>query len=329
LGGGERYTASFAKLLLDKNWQVDINWSDPDLTEKLQSRFGLNLSGCRFVREINTEDYQLTFWVSDGSLPMSFSKKTIIHLQFPFTGVGGGSLTNWLKSRFYTFVVNSRFTKSFIDREYHIDSRVIYPPVDTTGFKAGEKQNLILYTGRFSKLTQRKGQQVLVDVFKKISPQLRGWQLVLAGGTAVGTEPAEMQALKNSTSGFPIKIIIDPTYAELKKLMGSAKIFWSASGYGVNEKSDPTRVEHFGITVVEAMAAGAVPLVTNLGGHKEIISKGQDGYLWDTPDELADITQKLVADSKQQASLSRQAITKSKMFNIDHFNAAFSSLLKL
>ena len=42
------------------------------------------------------------------------------------------------------------------------------------------------------------------------------------------------------------------------------------------------RVEHFGISVVEAMAAGAVPLAVGKGGVGEIITPGENGILWDT-----------------------------------------------
>jgi len=37
-------------------------------------------------------------------------------------------------------------------------------------------------------------------------------------------------------------------------------------------------LEHFGITTVEAMAAGCVPLVYDSGGQAEIVSSGYNGY---------------------------------------------------
>jgi glycosyltransferase involved in cell wall biosynthesis len=332
LGGGERYVVSFAKLMLGCGWQVDI-LNPSNLSAPILDRFGIDLTGSHWLaqpyKDLISKIYDLTFWLSDGSLPVSFSPKTVIHMQFPFQNVGGGKLTNFLKTRLYTFVVNSNFTKTFIDREFHINSRVVYPPVAAMEITKAKKRNLILYAGRFSNLAQAKGQPVLVDVFKKISKKLPGWKLVLTGGTNVGADQGELQKLRDSTIGFPIQIITDPPYPELKKLFSETKIFWSASGFGINEAADPTRVEHFGITVVEAMTAGAVPVITNLGGHKEIITSGADGYLWNTPEELAAQTLKLVSDKTLLNQLSAQALVRSKIFDIGHFNAGFKSLLKL
>src|SRR3989344_4594555 len=153
LGGGERYAATFAKLLADLDWSVDIVWPDSAISGQVKSRFNLDLASCRFIHpRPPTINYQLSFWVSDGSLPLSLSRRTIIHLQYPFIGIGGRSLPNWFKSRLYTFVVHSSFTKSFIDREFGVTSQVIYPPIDTAGFTPGRKTNSILYVGRFSNL---------------------------------------------------------------------------------------------------------------------------------------------------------------------------------
>lgn len=41
LGGGERYTLSFAKALLDKGYDVDIEWKSPGIIKLLEKRFGL------------------------------------------------------------------------------------------------------------------------------------------------------------------------------------------------------------------------------------------------------------------------------------------------
>ena len=86
LGGGERYAASFIRLLLDHNWQVDICETHA-VAPSVFHRFGLDISKARVVGEYSTLKslgYNLLFWLSDGSLPTSLAHKTIVHFQFPF-----------------------------------------------------------------------------------------------------------------------------------------------------------------------------------------------------------------------------------------------------
>jgi len=321
LGGGERYTAAFVKLLLDHGWQVDIFWPK-NISSQILDRFGIDISHANYVPQLTTHNYQLIFWLSDGSLPTSFAKKTIIHLQYPFQNNNGRSLINQIKSKFYIFVVNSQFTKQAIDQEYSVNSTVIYPPIDTSLFTPGKKENIILYIGRFSRLTQRKGHDQLIKSFKNL--KLDNWKLILAGGMGVGSTDKDISNLKKLAAGSNIEFVFNPTFSQIQNLCAKGKIFWSASGHSADK---PIQTEHFGITVVEAMAAGAIPVITNLGGHKEIVEDKINGYLWDTPSQLEKITLQLTTDNLQLTTISKAAIARSKIFDISEFNRKFLALI--
>ena len=86
-------------------------------------------------------------------------------------------------------------------------------------------------------------------------------------------------------------------------------------------------MEHFGITTVEAMAAGTVPVVTNSGGHLETVILGQSGYLWDSIDQLVKQTVALAKDEPLLHKIARQAQSRSKLFSVNIFNSAFSKLI--
>ena len=65
-------------------------------------------------------------------------------------------------------------------------------------------------------------------------------------------------------------------------------------------------MEHFGITTVEAMAHGCVPVVVRLGGQLEIVQDGVNGRLWGSLGELVAITRELMADSAGVVALPAQ-----------------------
>ncbi len=260
-GGGERYSMAFAQSLAKKGYRVNVHWRNSSIKKKLEDRFGIELDNVYFVKDIKRGDgYDICFWVSDGSIPLLRARKNILHFQIPFKNIGGRTLLNRMKLfRINSIVCNSKFTKKYIDKEFGVKSIVIYPPVDVEKLKPKRKENLIISIGRFSQLTQAKRQDILIRAFKKIYDfGFRDWKLILAGGVEVGVTDY-VKNLRGKAKGYPIEIIESPSWKAIRKMYGKAKIFWSASGYGIDEKKEPKRVEHFGITVVEAMAGGAVP----------------------------------------------------------------------
>lgn len=330
LGGGERYSMSVARVLADAGYKVEVEWSDASIKKKLEDRFEINLEGVSFVDSVNRGDlYDVCFWVSDGSIPTLKARKNILHFQVPFHDVYSNNLFNKIKMfRIKKIVCNSNFTKGFIDKEYGVKSEVVYPPVDIEKFKSKRKENLIVYIGRFSKLVQAKGQDVLIRAFKTLYDKegVKDWKLVLAGGTEVGAGEY-FEELKKTTTGYPISIVESPSFKKIKELYGKAKIFWSASGHGVDESKNPQRVEHFGITVVEAMAAGAVPIVYNAGGHKEIVTNGKDGFLWERSQDLIETTKKIIQDQKILRKLAQEAKKTSEKFSFKVFEKKFLKLI--
>ncbi|HJY98708.1 MAG TPA: glycosyltransferase family 4 protein [Patescibacteria group bacterium] len=329
LGGGERYSIAFAKVLSDTGWDVNVEWKNPGIKKELEKRFGMDLKEINIVPDVKRGDgYDLCFWISDGSIPTLKARKNILHFQVPFHHTGGNNLLNKMKLfRVDKIVCNSQFTKKFIDREYGVESIVIYPPVATDKIKSKRKENMILFVGRFSELKQLKHQDILIKSFKKmIDSGLKDWRLVLAGGVEVGVD-SNLEKLENLAKGYPIEIIKSPDFATLKDLYGKAKIFWSASGYGENEEKNPENVEHFGITVVEAMAGGAVPLAFDAGGHKEIVENDENGMLWYSPSQLVNETKKLINYPKRLNELSRNAKKDCYKFSTQVFEERVRSLI--
>jgi glycosyltransferase involved in cell wall biosynthesis len=328
LGGGERYTMAVATTLANLSYIVDVEWKDSKTKEKLEKRFDIDLSKINFIDDIKRGDgYDVCFWVSDGSIPTLRARKNFLHFQVPFTNVGGASLINKFKlMRINKIICNSNFTKKVIDKEYGVNSVVLYPPVAVEKFKPKKKENLILNVARFSSLMQSKRQDVLIKTFKAFSEANESWKLILAGGAEVGAKEF-VDKLEKDISGLPIEIIKSPDFKVLKQLYGRAKIFWSASGFGIDEQKEPKKTEHFGIASVEAMAAGCVPIITYSGGHKEIITNGVDGFLWSDAIELYRYTLKVVKNEKLRKVISLKARKDSEKFSYAKFEKTFTTLL--
>jgi len=332
LGGGERYCLTVAEALLNVGWEVDIFWHEEKIKKTLTERLFLDIERVNLVpysprttnllkRKTFESSYDFLFYLSDGSLPFMFGKKNILHFQVPFKHALKKRIQDSFKlRRINSIVCNSLFTKKIIDEKLKIDSRVIYPPVDVINIKPLRKENIILSVGRFSQLLQGKRQDVLVKVFKSMLDQgnLNGWKLVFVGGSDVGGRDF-VRNLRQSAGSYPIDIKENLPFSEVKTLYGKSKIFWNASGFGIDEDKDPERVEHFGIATVEAMAAGCVPIVQDKGGQKEIVQEGRSGFLWLTTDELTSVTQKVAEDTKLLSDISLNAIKRSGDFSKEMF----------
>lgn len=329
LGGGERYILCVAEFLLEKNYRVDLAWQFSNIKKLALNKLNINIE--RVIINPNifkalkkqhnllekykiTSRYDLIFFVSDGSIPLLFGKKNILHFQVPFTNIGGKKLFNQLKLRFIQKIIcNSFFTKKIIDKEFGVKSLVLYPPFSGI-FKPGKKENIILSVGRFDNILHSKKQDILIRVFKELinEKKLKNWKLVLVGGVLHGKD--FVKKLKIEAKDFPIEIKTNVTFEELKKLYAEAKIYWHAAGFGENLIQHPERAEHFGISVVEAMAAGCLPIVFNGGGLPEIISDGKNGFLFDSLDELKKLTIKIANDENARKKLVLKAQQRVKDF---------------
>ncbi len=312
LGGGERYSLTFALGLVSLGYSVEIAWNTRETLKAAELRFGLDLSQIKLNKKAFTlcrgrsslinrfflsRRFNLIFWVSDGSLPFMFSKNNLVHFQVPFMAIGGNKLVNKVKTLFIRkFVYNSQFTASVHENHFPKNkSFVLYPPIDIDNFKEKTKENLILSVARFDSPSHSKRQDVLIDAFKELHKSHPEYQLLLAGGSH-GTS-ATLEILKEKAGSLPIKFIVNPDFTKLKRLYAKSKFFWHAAGYEVDEIANPEKVEHFGMTTVEAMSAGCIPIVIGKGGQKEIISGGA-GFLCENAKEIALNTKLLIEDDK-------------------------------
>lgn len=335
---------SIARCLKDQH-EVFLFWdSTPkeEIISEAKRRFAMDLSGITFVPSLFTPNvslldrlkkskaYDLIIVLSDGSIPF-LGSPMMLHFQTPTEWVSVNPLLNALKFlKVKKTIVNSKFTKKYIDRKYGLDSVVLYPPVDLPERGNVKKEKIILNVGRFgirNAGSSFKKQEALMVAFKKLYDLgIKDWEMVFIV-TVNEQEDDALEAFKNSVERYPISIIESPDLKTVESYYRRAGVYWHAAGFGEDLQKYPDRAEHFGITTVEAMHYGTVPVVINAGGQPEIVTDGKNGFLWNTEEELLEKTKMLIQDEKLREQLRQQAEQRAEYFSVSRFCKELSGLL--
>jgi len=336
LGGGERYLLTIAECLLADN-EVDLVVASGKklLKQKFVDAFNLKLDGLNIVtgpfdpgasvasRWRFTKNYDVFYYMTDGSFFIPGAKRNIAHFMIPFNRPP--KLAQYLKLNLWGVkTTHSYFCQKSLERIWKIKIDFVHHgAVDSQVFKPLKKENMILSVGRFISAEggkHCKRQDFLVETFKKMCDRgLRGWQLVLAGAVERGKDNFNyLKSVQKKARGYPVKFHLDADFKDLVKDYGEAKIYWHATGYGADEFKNPQVFEHFGISTIEAMAAGCVPVVIGRGGQPEIVAAGS-GFLWHEEKQLIDRTMSLITNETRRQKIALAAQKRAKDFSLTKF----------
>lgn len=235
----------------------------------------------------------------------------------------------WVRT-YSTFLANSAFTAGWVQRLWGVPAEIVYPPVRPE-VTPGQKAPLIASVGRFfdPSLGHSKKQLDLLRAFVTLhrSGAAPGWELALVGGADAASRDYVL-AVRREAVGQPVRVHLNAPRHVVHDTLASARIYWHASGFGEDVERHPERFEHFGIAVVEAMAAGAVPVVFGAAGPAEIVRPGVDGLHWHTPDELVALTAELIADPDRCAVMAHAAQERARQFGFDRFTRRLDEVVR-
>jgi glycosyltransferase involved in cell wall biosynthesis len=222
---------------------------------------------------------------------------------------------------------NSPYTAGWVEKLWGRSAPVLPPPVRLRA--GGAKQAVILAVGRFfpNVSGHSKKQLELVEAFRLACTHgLEGWELHLVGGCN-DSERGYVETVRKAAVGLPVFFHVNARGEDLTELFSSASVFWHAAGFGEDLQTHPDRFEHFGISVVEAMSAGAVPVVYEHGGPAAIVREAACGELFATTDELATKTVALVRDDARRQQLAAMACSRATEFAYDRFAERLDALV--
>jgi L-malate glycosyltransferase len=105
--------------------------------------------------------------------------------------------------------------------------------------------------------------------------------------------------------------------------------FYQRATIVINLSHPDKWIETFGMTVLEAMTYGLPVIVPPVGGVRELVGAGINGFLADYRDlpTIAEHIRQLTIDPCLYQNLSEQALLRSKLFSPQHFKASIRNLI--
>jgi len=226
-------------------------------------------------------------------------------------------------------LANLEYTREWIRRLWGVDADVLFPPIRVQELRPAPKRRRILTVGRFIArgLGHSKKQLELVHAFGDMVRRggLDGWELHLVGGCEPSQRPY-LAEVRRAAEGLPVHVHANAPRQLVEELFATSSVFWVATGLGEDDQQAPWVFEHFGITTVEAMAAGCAPVVIDKAGQREIVRHGTDGYRWTTLDELEAWTRQLAGDDGLRDRLATAAVERAGAFSEEAFAARWRQI---
>ena len=154
-------------------------------------------------------------------------------------------------------LVNSNYSEAkireYYDGRFHAKMHLLYPPVDIQAWRPSprtDQRRGVISVARFSPWKRQDMQLQIVG---------NDFPLTMVGGARAPLEIETLRALKKIKTGN-VQILANLPIADLKQLLWKSKVFLHTA------ESEP-----FGLSIVEAMAAGCVPVIRRCGGAAEVV----------------------------------------------------------
>lgn len=227
-------------------------------------------------------------------------------------------------------MVNSSWTQNHISSLWHTKAHIVYPPCDVDSFKlasvnADRGDSSALKIVSLAQFRPEKRHQLQIEAFDQFlnKSNARDSRLTLYGGCRDESDRGRVRELRELVEtldlGANVDIVVNAPFEQLLEGMRDADV-------AIHTMEN----EHFGIVLLEFMAAGLIVVAHNSGGPRiDIIDDGQSGFL---ADDVASFSQRLVAISrmslKERQEMRQAAQKKADQFTNQKFADRFVELTR-
>ena len=316
LGGGENYILSLAAAAAESMHVTFITDVQTSVTRFAFVLRDLGIKNFPFAiatrDECSSREFDLAISMGNEIVPgwIPRARKFIYHCQFPFP-INHSTRHAFGKNKVIeSYIVNSEFTKNSVIRQtsrYRLEQKqidVISQPVNLARLElpalVGSKIRQggpvrFASVGRFFASGHCKRQDVVARVLYRVASTLDISAEIYGGLSTSIVDQDFYQTVKSYE--VPQKIVVNANVGRdvIESAMENAHYYIHAAGLGVNPAVNPHQCEHFGITVVEAMANGCIPIVYSVGGPADIVRKSGIGYIFSSENELEQIVTALAS----------------------------------
>lgn len=237
-------------------------------------------------------------------------------------------ITRWLIRRMDAVIATSALSASFLKREadivmHGVDTAVYAPPPDRAKAFAESGLPGRYAIGCFGRVRAQKGSDVFVDAMCALLPRYPDFTAVVVGAI-VPEQQVFASGLRRriEAAGLQSRIVITGELAieEVQRWYQRLTIYAFTS-----------RNEGFGLTLIEAMAAGSALVAARTGAAEFVVEDGVTGVL--TPpgdaDALAAALEPLMQDPARAAAMGKRARTRVlEKFSLDAEAAAIANVYR-
>jgi alpha-1,2-mannosyltransferase len=305
-GGGERLAVATIKAISSMGIGVELSTMEKPDMALIHNAYGIRIDGdikkiktLNILQRSSSRSYSVTVNTHGDMLPFyhkDFTKKNAItYCHYPIASYlidcgdpdYSGVLQNMrllglapkVQNRYYdaaksayikmmlnsTVLTNSEFSRKAIHKTFDVDSTVLHPPVDVNIFRkacltSNIRDDSILVISRFhptkkienaihlAKLLRQSEVGTSVNIVGNMTPEGIGYFNYLS------------DLVRHYHLEDFVRFEINVTFDRLLDLIRRSKVY-----------VHPLPGEPFGISTVEGMSAGMIPVVPDIGGHTEFV----------------------------------------------------------